>query len=272
VPINLPYFDDIFGRSTDSPVVRAFERHVHWGYYASPQTADDSNESYWVAAEAMSLEVTNAARVRDGRSILDVGCGFGGTIAHLNERLSNCELVGVNIDERQVLRARERVKPLRENSVRFVTGDACALPFDAATFDVVMAVECIFHFPSRQKFFSEARRVLRPGGTLMVSDMVIVDEKAEELAAWLARNTAGQSPWWGSTPATSSSGYAAMARTEGFSMLADTDITAETMPTYPYLKRLYREAKQMDGVKASAFCEEQHRRGFLQYRILSFEV
>src|SRR5438034_5931485 len=42
--------------------------------------------------------------------------------------------------------------------------DACALPFPDASFDRVLAVECIFHFPSRLRFLKEAARVLKPGG------------------------------------------------------------------------------------------------------------
>jgi SAM-dependent methyltransferase len=201
-----------------------------------------------------------------------VGCGFGGTIAHLNERLSDCTLVGLNIDERQILRARELVQPLRGNSVRFVVGDACALPFDPDSFDVVLAVECIFHFPSRQAFFNGAKRSLRPGGTLMVSDFVIDEEKLEEMNAWMSHNALAQGTYFGSTTAAvTTSVYADLARSEGFAPIADVDITTATMPTYPWLKRLYREAGLTEGVKTCVFLEEMARRGFFQYRVMSFE-
>ncbi len=92
----------------------------------------------------------------DGARILDVGCGFGGTIDHLDERLDGCELVGLNIDRRQLARARALVTPRRDNTVDFVAGDACRLPFADASFDFLSAVECAFHFPSRKQFFREA--------------------------------------------------------------------------------------------------------------------
>ena len=52
----------------------------------------------------------DVAEIRDGMRIIDVGCGFGGTIASLNERFSELELVGVNIDSRQLERATDMVQ------------------------------------------------------------------------------------------------------------------------------------------------------------------
>jgi ubiquinone/menaquinone biosynthesis C-methylase UbiE len=276
VAFELPYFDAILARlelSPESPLSRALQRHVHWGFFSSPDTADDSLAGYVVAAEAMTERVCAAGRVRSGLRILDVGCGFGGTIAHLNEHLSGCKLVGLNIDERQLARARQSVHAGSGNAVTFVQGDACALPFGDGEFDVVMAVECIFHFPSRRRFFKEARRVLRTGGTLVVSDFVVDSEKVDEMTDWTEAHADAQSNFYGVKSAALVSGtYARLARGNHFSELADEDITAATMPTYPGLKNLLSDAGLTDGVKATAYLEELSRMGFFQYRILSFEA
>ena len=96
------------------------------------------------------------------------------TLANLNETLAAVSLHGINnIDERQAARAAAVVLPRPGNAVHFVHGDACRLPFASAAFDRVLAVECIFHFPSRRQFFGEARRVLRRGGKLALSDFIL---------------------------------------------------------------------------------------------------
>jgi SAM-dependent methyltransferase len=270
--VDLPYFDWLFEelRSPDSQISKAMGRHVHWGYFSS-RGFDASAASWMDAAETMTERMCAAARVGDGLRILDVGCGFGGTIGHLNERLSGCELVGLNIDERQLVRARELVTARPGNTVRFVQGDACALPFDDASFDVVMAVECIFHFPSRKTFFSEARRVLRPGGTLALSDFVVNVDKVDDMTEWMESHP-GNNFFGVKSAAVCTGTYPRLAGRADFKVLADEDVTANTMPTYVCLKKLCTEARRNDGVSAAEYLQELSELGFFEYRILSFEA
>jgi ubiquinone/menaquinone biosynthesis C-methylase UbiE len=78
----------------------------------------------------MTHRVTEAGRVRDGMRVLDCGCGFGGTIASPNERFSGLDLVGLNIDARQLEVAERKVEAAPGNSVSFLQGDACELPVE----------------------------------------------------------------------------------------------------------------------------------------------
>jgi len=71
--------------------------------------------------------------VADGVSILDAGCGFGGTVASLNERFSGLEMIGLNIDPRQLERAAARVLARPDNQLRWRAADACSLPYAMAS-------------------------------------------------------------------------------------------------------------------------------------------
>ncbi len=234
--IKLPYFDYLLKILNDGneAVATSFGRHVHWGYWAQPKSATLTNADFAEAAENLSAEVCLAAKLENKLKVLDVGCGFGGTIAHINERYADMELVGLNIDERQLQRARATVKPLPGNNIVFQQGDACMLPFPDQSFDVVLAVECIFHFPNRRQFFAEAYRVLKPGGHLALSDFV-----PTRLLQPVARF---KMPAWGFYGKCnidySVHDYRKLATQTAFTLLTERDITANTLPTYTFLRRL----------------------------------
>jgi SAM-dependent methyltransferase len=105
-----------------------------------------------------------------GGAILDVANGLGAqdpVIARVAEpRL----LVAVNLSEYQLRAGRAR---LESAGALPVLADAVRLPFDDSSFDGLICVEAAFHFPSRAAFFSEAIRVLRPGGVLSMSDVTL---------------------------------------------------------------------------------------------------
>jgi SAM-dependent methyltransferase len=273
-----PYFDVLFHRlqNNEQTTTTAFGRHVHWGYWDDPATADGSAEDYARAAEKLCHLVTDASGVRSSQRLLDVGCGFGGTIASLNERFERMDFTGVNIDGRQLERARETITPLHGNRMRYIQGDACNLPIQGETFDVVTAVECIFHFPSRAAFFAHAARVLKPGCRLALSDFVPRSDAQEMLQAVGAGGDEATVATYGhidvSCPIEE---YEAMGRAVGLHLVHDQDCTLNVLPTYPFLRASMkdwpdaRHARQFD--QATAQLEWACKKALITYRILAFE-
>ncbi|APA74586.1 class I SAM-dependent methyltransferase [Mycobacterium avium subsp. hominissuis] len=262
---NLPYFDYLLAEldKNNPSIEKAFGNHVHFGYWDDPSTATGSDEDYAHAADALTDQMVELADISDGHHVLDVGCGFGGTISALNDQFDSLTLTGLNIDERQIARARRQVHPRQHNSVEFRVGDACALPFPDGSFDRVLAVECIQHFRSRQVFLMEAARVLKPGGVLALSDLLPVPVFAP--FCWL-----GTRPWldrfygFGDTNVSCTlrrlRGLAAKAR---LTEVVERNVTKQTVPTYDYLRRMnggYRPAPRLLGTL-----------GLLNYYLLAFE-
>ena len=99
--------------------------------------------------------------VEPGSSVLDVGCGIGGTSAWLSERLG-CEVTGITISPIQIEMATEATRHL-SNRPTFMLDDANNLSV-TGSFDVVWAVEVLSHLYDRGEFFRRMSRLLVPGG------------------------------------------------------------------------------------------------------------
>jgi ubiquinone/menaquinone biosynthesis C-methylase UbiE len=101
-----------------------------------------------------------------GDRILDVGCGTGAFLASLAHRFESSQLSGVDPSVEMLSVARDRL----ESNVVLVAARAEELPFSDESFDAVVSTN-VFHFLREpRRALGEMRRVLRPGGRLIISD------------------------------------------------------------------------------------------------------
>jgi SAM-dependent methyltransferase len=108
-----------------------------------------------------------------GRDVLELGCGGGQWSVALARR--GARPVGLDIAERQLDHARANVAAAGVN-LPLVAGDAEALPFGDASFDVVMSDHGALSFADPSRALPEVARVLRPGGLLAFSSMTPLGE------------------------------------------------------------------------------------------------
>ena len=273
---NPPYFDVLFDRiaAGDQKAVTAFGHHVHWGCWEKPDSATGSATEYQEAAERLCQRVCEAADIDDGQRIVDVGCGFGGTIASLNRQYDRLVMTGINIDARQLQRAREHVIPRSSNQITWVEADAASLPLKASCCDTILAVECIFHF-DRQRFLAEAARVLHSGGQLTISDFVPVQRMADFLGSSGFAGSDAVRWSYGQVDMTCSiARYQQLARDSGLRLTLQQDLTAQTLPTYEFLRQnaeRWQNAEQAELFRqATGWLERASRKNMIRYMILGF--
>ncbi len=124
----------------------------------------ESRWSFYV--ESTVRETLERLSVRSGDRVLDVACGTGFLLSTLAEREPGLELTGVDPTPEMLEVASRRLGP----AARLVLGRAEALPFAANRFDVVVTTNSFHYFRHPAAALSEIRRVLEPGGRLVVTD------------------------------------------------------------------------------------------------------
>ena len=131
----------------------------------------DEPDRYGIQLYAHALEGLDLA----GADVLEVGCGRGGGASWGARSLGPATTTGVDLAASAVRLCRAT----REGpGLRFVQGDALALPFEDASFDVVLNVESSHCYPSTAAFAAEVHRVLRQGGTFAWADFRPADDVA----------------------------------------------------------------------------------------------
>ena len=201
---------------------------------AASQQLSSASE-FQAAQQRLDEHMIRLAQLGHGQSVLDAGCGLGGLIERINERWSGMDLTGLNLDPEQ-LEICNRIRPQSGNSLRWQEGDACQLPFEDQTFDSVFCVEAMFHFPSRRKFLAEVLRVLKPGGRIVASDIVVLDvpgEKRFPRFALAAILNDGYGPW--PDPWCDHGSVYLLCEELGFRESTLIDATINTLPTYDFI-------------------------------------
>jgi len=139
-----------------------------------------SNFGFWTSStlvgthgDALVDRLLDLAPSASG-SVLDVACGQGGTTRRLASRFSPSKVTAVNLFHDQLRAARDRAP-----GCRFAQMDAARLAFVDDCFDVVICVEAAFHFETREEFLRQSWRVLKPGGHLILSDILVTRPSVE---------------------------------------------------------------------------------------------
>lgn len=209
---------------------------IHIGRY------DTGSETIAKASAAMTHYLLGLADIVAGRRVLDIACGFGGTLRTL-ARLG-CQAKGVDISENCVNRARKaNAEAKLSDRIEVAVGDFHNIDSAPNNWDAVICQEAIIHSPDRPRVFAEVFRVLRPGGVFAFSDILTGEEADISIVeAAFAR--------LGARPGATLSDYQKMSRAAGFE-ISHVEERSSDIRTH-YDKLADQLAKPVAGLEADA--------------------
>jgi ubiquinone/menaquinone biosynthesis C-methylase UbiE len=150
-------------------------------FYENEAVRRFMGDTFHPGGEQLTQALGERLGLNKNSKVLDVACGPGSSAAVL-VKWFDCEVTGVDLSEKNLEKAKRRAEKYGvENKIEFVVGDAEKLKFDDRTFDAVICECALCTFPDKETAVSEMYRVLKKGGKLGITDVIIEGELPKEL-------------------------------------------------------------------------------------------
>ena len=158
------------------PTGRAWALDLGYPQDLLARVPEASCESFAGVANPFSM-----GPLQPGEDVLDLGSGAGMDSLVAAQMVGpSGSVTGIDMTPEMVAKARGSVAEMGLDTVTIVEGSAEQLPFDDASFDVVISNGVIDLIPDKDAVFSEITRVLRPGGHIQLADVTIQNPVSEE--------------------------------------------------------------------------------------------
>ena len=151
---------------------RIWGGNLHMGLFENP------DEPLLAAQMRANARMAAAASLRASQQVIEAACGVGSTARYLAQN-HGVKVQATNIAETQLAEGRELTELAGlSHAIEFSYADYHELPFPDASFDVWWCQEALLYSIDKRRVFDEAIRVVRPGGRLIMSDLLLHDSVA----------------------------------------------------------------------------------------------
>lgn len=165
---------DYYDGPADEIYRRIWGENIHIGFFERP------DETLPEAMKRSNERMAGPVELGPEDTVLDVGCGYG-ALARFLARNFGCEVVASNISDRELEWGRElTAEQGLDDKVKFEWADFHELPYKADAFDYYWSQEAFLHAVDKAQVVDEAARVLKPGGQLVFTDLLVREGTPEE--------------------------------------------------------------------------------------------
>ncbi|UCF13734.1 MAG: methyltransferase domain-containing protein [Thermoplasmatales archaeon] len=177
-------------------------------------------EQIHVGGEKETTILANKANITKEKTILDVCSALGGPVRHLAKDYG-CKIVGLDATQKMIDEAIKRTKnEPNSNLITYKLGNALDIPYKAETFDVVWGQDAWCYITDKNKFISEACRVLKPNGIIAFTDWLQVGNMSEK--EWIDLNSFMAFPYMETLE-----GYEEILKNTGFRIIESEDLSQD---------------------------------------------
>lgn len=197
--------------------------NIHMGIF------DTEGESLQLAMQRSNERIAEGGGFAEGHRVIDAGCGYG-AMARFLARRHGCRVTATNISQRELERAGAMTREEGlDGLVAFEWADYHDLPYDDAAFDRWISQDALLHAEDKGRVLGEAARVLKPGGRLVLTDLVMARETDEATRRRLYDRVHTRSMWDARDYRNALDGL-------GLTMMAAEDWSRWVAPTYRHVR------------------------------------
>lgn len=205
--------------------------NIHLGLFES------EGESLHTASDRTNQRIAATAGLSAEQNVLEVGCGYGAVARHLAKTVG-CQVVATNISKRELAEARRLTNEAGlDDRVQFLYGDFHGLDFEPETFDVYWCQESFLHAADKAQVLQEAYRVLKPGGRLVLTELLVRDGTPDDIRERIYERVGSPEMW--DAPA-----YRQEMHNLGFRMEVEEDWSPNVARTYGWVREQLEERRK----------------------------